>query len=203
MAAQQLGSGAGAAPSPLIQGRQAACLPARFGLVELERRAATDSLTALLNREEVFSQIQRLAAQQQRRGQELAVLFCDLDHFKAVNDTYGHNAGDTVLQAMAARVRSCLRSSDLAARIGGDELLVVLPGVQGIDDAISIAEKLRSLASEPVPISNGEVSITISVGVALAQGGESLDALIARADSAMYDAKQNCRDQVVAITANA
>ncbi|MCT0224777.1 diguanylate cyclase domain-containing protein [Synechococcus sp. CS-1328] len=170
---------------------------------ELERRAATDSLTALLNREEMFGQIKRLTAQQLRKGQELAVLFCDLDHFKAVNDTYGHNAGDAVLQAMAARVRSCLRSSDLAARIGGDELLVVLPGVQGIDDAISIAEKLRQLASQPVPISDGEVIITISVGVALAQSGESLDALIARADSAMYDAKQNGRDQVVAITAEA
>ncbi|MEA5474252.1 diguanylate cyclase [Synechococcus sp. CCY9201] len=170
---------------------------------ELERRAATDSLTALLNREEVFSQIQRLTAQQQRRGQELAVLFCDLDHFKTVNDTYGHNAGDAVLQAMAARVRSCLRSSDLAARIGGDELLVVLPGVQGIDDAISIAEKLRRLASAPVPLIDGEVSITISVGVALARANESLDALIARADTAMYDAKQNGRDQVVAITAKA
>ncbi|WP_322757772.1 diguanylate cyclase [Synechococcus sp. CBW1107] len=169
---------------------------------ELERRAATDSLTALLNREEVFSQIQRLTVQQQRKGQELAVLFCDLDHFKTVNDTYGHNAGDAVLQAMAARVRSCLRSSDLAARIGGDELLVVLPGVQGINDAITIAEKLRRLASQPVPITDSEVSITISVGVALAQEGESLDALIARADAAMYDAKQNGRDQVVAITAD-
>ncbi|QPN67242.1 diguanylate cyclase [Synechococcus sp. CBW1006] len=169
---------------------------------ELERRAATDSLTALLNREEVFSQIQRLTVQQQRKGQELAVLFCDLDHFKTVNDTYGHNAGDAVLQAMAARVRSCLRSSDLAARIGGDELLVVLPGVQGVNDAITIAEKLRRLASQPVPITDSEVSITISVGVALAQEGESLDALIARADAAMYDAKQSGRDQVVAITAD-
>ncbi len=118
---------------------------------ELERRASTDSLTALLNREEVFSQIRRLTGSNQRRGQELAVLFCDLDHFKQVNDRFGHQAGDTVLRTMAERVRSCLRSSDLAARIGGDELLVVLPGLQGLADALAIAEKVRAMASEPYP----------------------------------------------------
>ncbi|MEB3263760.1 MAG: diguanylate cyclase [Synechococcus sp.] len=168
---------------------------------ELERRAATDSLTALLNREEVFRQIRGLTAGNQRTGQELAVLFCDLDHFKDVNDTFGHQAGDAVLLAMAERVRHCLRASDLAARVGGDELLVVLPGLQTLEDALAIAEKLRQLAREPVEIPEGEVRITLSVGVALAKGQESIDDLIARADAAMYAAKQQGRDQVVAITA--
>ncbi|MEB3353466.1 MAG: diguanylate cyclase [Cyanobacteriota bacterium] len=165
----------------------------------LEQRAATDSLTTLLNREEAFSQIERLLGRDQRRGRELAVLFCDLDRFKDVNDTYGHQAGDAVLQSMAERVRAGLRTSDLAARIGGDELLVALPGVQGLEDALGIAEKLRSLASEPVPIPQGQVEITLSVGVALASPGESLDALVARADAAMYEAKQRGRNRVVAI----
>jgi diguanylate cyclase (GGDEF)-like protein/PAS domain S-box-containing protein len=168
---------------------------------ELERRAATDSLTALLNREEVFRQIRGLTAGNQRRGQELAVLFCDLDHFKDVNDTFGHQAGDAVLQAMAERVRHCVRASDLAARVGGDELLVVLTGLHTLDDALLIAEKLRQLAREPVVIPEGEVRISLSVGVALARGEESIDDLIARADAAMYAAKQQGRDQVVAIPA--
>ncbi|MCT0223839.1 PAS domain S-box protein [Synechococcus sp. CS-1328] len=167
---------------------------------ELERRASTDSLTALLNRDEVFSQIRRLTQSNQRLGRELAVLFCDLDHFKHVNDSYGHQAGDAVLRAMAERVRSCLRASDVAARIGGDELLVVLPGLQRFEDAIDIAEKLRQRAREPVPLPGGEEAhITVSVGVALAQPDESIDDLIARADGAMFSAKQKGRDQVMAI----
>jgi diguanylate cyclase (GGDEF)-like protein/PAS domain S-box-containing protein len=165
----------------------------------LERRAAIDSLTTLLNREEVFTQMSRILADDRRRGGELAVLFCDLDHFKDVNDRYGHQAGDAVLQAMAQRIRSCLRESDLAARIGGDELLVVLPGLHGLPDALTIAEKLRRLASEAVAIPQGLVQISISVGVALASADESPDELIARADTAMYTAKQQGRDQVVAI----
>jgi diguanylate cyclase (GGDEF)-like protein/PAS domain S-box-containing protein len=166
----------------------------------LQNRATTDSLTTLLNREEVFSQIERRLAHNQRRGGELALMFCDLDHFKQVNDRYGHQAGDAVLQAMASRIRSCMRDSDLAARIGGDELMAVLCGVQGLPDALDIAQKVRALASEPVPLPQGEVQITMSVGVALASPGESLDDLIARADAAMYAAKHQGRDQVVAIT---
>jgi diguanylate cyclase (GGDEF)-like protein/PAS domain S-box-containing protein len=168
--------------------------------VALERRATTDSLTTLLNREEVFRQMDRLLASDRRQGGELGVLFCDLDHFKEVNDSYGHQAGDAVLQAMAKLFRSSLRASDLAARIGGDELMMVLPGLQGLPDALTIAEKLRRLASEAVPIPQGLVQTSMSIGVALACAGESPDELIARADTAMYTAKQQGRDQVVAIT---
>lgn len=100
---------------------------------------------------------------------------------------------------MADRIRSCVRTSDLAARIGGDELMVLLPGVQGLDHAVTIAEKARQLASDPVPRPAGNVHISLSVGVALACPDESLDELIARADAAMYAAKQQGRNQVVAI----
>ena len=165
----------------------------------LQHRATTDSLTALLNREEVFSQMKRLLAPDRRRGGALAVLFCDLDRFKEVNDTYGHQAGDRVLQVMAERIRSCLRTSDLAARIGGDELMAVLTHVQGLDDVLAIAEKVRGLARAPIPIPQGEVQISLSVGVALAAPGESLDKLMTRADAGMYAAKRQGRDQVVAI----
>lgn len=166
---------------------------------ELLRRAGTDSLTALLNREEMFLQIERLMGRHQRRGQKLAVLFCDLDHFKAVNDLHGHLAGDAVLQEIGARVRSCLRASDLAARIGGDELMVVLTGLQDQEDAEAIAEKLRLAAHAPVPTPAGEVRVSLSVGVAVALPDESLNALMARADAAMYAAKQQGRDRVVTI----
>lgn len=168
---------------------------------ELLRRAGTDSLTALLNREEMFRQIERLMGRHQRRGQMLAVLFCDLDRFKTVNDIHGHLAGDAVLQEIGSRVRSCLRASDLAARIGGDELMVVLTGLHGPEDAEAIAEKLRLAAHQPVSTPAGDVRVSLSVGVAVALPDESLDALIARADSAMYAAKQQGRDRVVTISA--
>ncbi|MFM7634865.1 MAG: diguanylate cyclase [Cyanobacteriota bacterium] len=166
---------------------------------ELKRRATTDSLTNLLNRAEIFRVAQQFLTGDQRQGKNMAVLFCDLDRFKQVNDRYGHRSGDLVLQAMAQRIRSCLRSSDLAARVGGDELMVILPGMHSLEDAVAIAEKVRSLARQPVPIPQGEVRISVSVGAALACPGDSLDELISRADSLMYQAKQQGRDQVVSI----
>jgi len=162
----------------------------------LERRASTDELTGLLNRKEAFERIETLSA---REGRTDAVLWCDIDRFKVVNDTYGHAAGDAVLEALADRIRSCLRSAnDLGARLGGDELMVFLHGVRDLEDARIIAEKLRCLAAEPIPTADRTISITLSIGVTLAHPGESTDALIARADDAMYEAKKSGRNQVVA-----
>jgi diguanylate cyclase (GGDEF)-like protein/PAS domain S-box-containing protein len=166
--------------------------------LQLEHRARTDELTQLLNRKEVLSRIQTLSGQTRRTGHELAVLFCDIDRFKEINDTHGHAAGDEVLRAMAERLRQTLRTSDdLAARIGGDELLVVLHGVQDLSNAVEIAEKLRAAAAEPVAIAGGHVHATLSIGATLAHKGESTDALVARADTAMYRAKQGGRNRVV------
>jgi diguanylate cyclase (GGDEF)-like protein/PAS domain S-box-containing protein len=165
---------------------------------QLEHRARTDELTQLLNRKEVLSRIQTLNGQSRRTGHELAVLFCDIDRFKEINDSHGHAAGDEVLRAMAERLRQTLRTSDdLAARIGGDELLVVLHGVQDLSNAVEIAEKLRAAAAEPVAIAGGHVHATLSIGATLAHKGESTDALVARADTAMYRAKQGGRNRVV------
>ena len=165
---------------------------------QLEHRARTDELTQLLNRKEVLSRIQTLSGQSRRTGHELAVLFCDIDRFKEINDSHGHAAGDEVLRAMAERLRHTLRTSDdLAARMGGDELLVVLHGVQDLPNAAEIAEKLRAAAAEPVPIPGGHVHVTLSIGVTLADKGESTDTLVARADTAMYRAKQGGRNRVI------
>jgi diguanylate cyclase (GGDEF)-like protein/PAS domain S-box-containing protein len=165
---------------------------------QLEHRARTDELTELLNRKEVLSRIETLGAQSRRTGQELGVLFCDLDRFKEINDIHGHAAGDEVLRATAMRLREVLRTSDdLAARIGGAELLVVLHGVRDMDDAVAIAEKLRSAATQPITTPSGPVSTTLSIGVTLAHPDETTDALVARADAAMYRAKQSGRNRVV------
>jgi diguanylate cyclase (GGDEF)-like protein len=162
----------------------------------LERRAHTDDLTSLLNRKEALERIDALTA---RTGQRIAVLSCDIDFFKAVNDGHGHAAGDSVLQAVAERIRGCLRSGDdLAARIGGDELLVVLHGVRDLDDAVAVAEKLRCRTAEPIDTAAGPITVTLSIGVTLARPSESTDAILARADAAMYLAKNQGRNQVVA-----
>ena len=169
---------------------------------ELDRRARTDDLTKLLNRKEVLERIERLATQTVRTGTGLAILFCDFDKFKEINDVYGHTAGDEVLRVMADRIRGCLRTTDdLAARIGGDEMLVVLHGVHNLDNAANVAEKLRVSAMEPIPIPGGEVNTTLSIGVTLAIPGETIDALVARADAAMYEAKKTRRNRVMALAA--
>jgi diguanylate cyclase (GGDEF)-like protein/PAS domain S-box-containing protein len=161
----------------------------------LERRARTDDLTSLLNRKEAIERIDALTS---RTGQRIAVLSCDIDWFKTVNDIHGHAAGDSVLQTVAERIRGCLRSGDdLAARIGGDELLVVLHGVRDLDDAVAVAEKLRRRTAEPIHTAVGPIAVTLSIGVTLAHPSESIDALLARADAAMYQAKNGGRNQVV------
>jgi diguanylate cyclase (GGDEF)-like protein/PAS domain S-box-containing protein len=167
---------------------------------ELERRARTDELTSLLNRREIFERLHDLTGPQVRTGQQVAVLFCDLDKFKEVNDTYGHRVGDEVLSAVADRLRASLRhADDLAARVGGDELMVVLHGIHGRSDALAIAEKLRAAVAEPLPTSAGPLQITTSIGVALARREENTEELISRADTAMYRAKQSGRNQVIPI----
>jgi diguanylate cyclase (GGDEF)-like protein/PAS domain S-box-containing protein len=165
---------------------------------QLEQSARTDELTQLLNRKEVLSRIETLGAQSRRTGHELAVLFCDLDRFKHINDTHGHAVGDEVLRTTARRLRETLRTSDdLAARIGGDELLVVLHGVQNMDNAVALAEKLRAAAMEPISTAKGPVVATLSIGVTLAHPDESTDTLVARADAAMYRAKHKGRNRVI------
>jgi diguanylate cyclase (GGDEF)-like protein len=129
------------------------------------------------------------------------VLFCDLDKFKEINDTHGHRVGDEVLGAVAERLRAGLRhADDVAARVGGDELMVVLHGVHDEADALAVAEKLRVAVAEPITTAAGSLQVTMSLGVALARPEETTEELIARADSAMYTAKQTGRNQVVPVS---
>ncbi len=159
--------------------------------------ARIDELTSLFNRREALKQINAL---NHRSGGDVAVLWCDVDGFKLVNDTHGHATGDAVLKHLANTLQTSLRSSDdLAARMGGDEVMVVLRGVRSLEDAREVAEKLRRAAAEPIPTNEGPVLITLSIGVTLARPSESADAVIARADNAMYQAKESGGNRVVAI----
>ena len=114
---------------------------------QLDRRARFDSLTGLLNRPEILQTITQVATRTPRSGTQTAVLFCDIDRFKDINDEHGHAAGDEVLRTVGQRVAAAIRADDSAARIGGDELLILLPGVHSLDEAIEVAEKIRSAAA--------------------------------------------------------
>jgi diguanylate cyclase (GGDEF)-like protein/PAS domain S-box-containing protein len=164
----------------------------------LERRARTDDLTGLLNHKELMDRLEGLVIR------DVAVLWCDIDHFKEINDVHGHAAGDAVLEALGTRIRGCLPTpDDLGGRIGGDELMIALRGVHDIDEAVRVAERLRCSAAEPIPFAGGVITATVSIGVALALPDEGLDALLARADDAMYRAKAQGRNRVVALAASA
>ncbi len=170
-------------------------------LGELERRARHDELTGLINRKEVLERLSTLGGPARRTGDEYAVLFCDVDRFKSVNDAWGHAVGDIVLRTVAARINATIRSEDVAARVGGDEMLVILGGVHELSDAVTVAESIRRAVEEPIDIDERTVSTSMSIGVALVRPGESIDDLIARADDAMFQAKAAGRNQVVSMDA--
>jgi diguanylate cyclase (GGDEF)-like protein len=158
------------------------------------RRSTVDPLTGLLNRNALE---QRLAELDSRShgGREAshALLLCDLDHFKRVNDRLGHAAGDTVLQEVAHTMRASLRAGDSIYRIGGEEILVVLPGATKVD-AVAIAERLRLAVRNLHPVG---LRMTVSIGAAVSRpGGFDVDDVVRRADEALYAAKANGRDTV-------
>jgi len=163
---------------------------------ELRRRARTDDLTGFLSRRAGLELLQQLLEERRSGSRAGALLFCDLDRFKAVNDTYGHEAGDVVLRAVAERVRASLRANDLAVRLGGDEFLVVLVGTDG-DAAVDVADKLREAVALPVVVGAREIRVGLSVGVVGPAAGEGVDDVVARADEAMYRAKREGRGRVV------
>lgn len=167
---------------------------------ELDTRARTDGLTGLANRDEVMARLGRLLAVDNGSRIRSAVAFCDLDGFKVVNDSRGHAVGDALLQAVAARIRACVRSGDTVARVGGDEFLVVLDGVRDLETARRVSEKIRETVAAELTIDGHAVPITISIGVTMVDVHDDVDGLVARADLGMYQAKQAGRDSVVAVT---
>ena len=164
---------------------------------ELARVAHHDSLTGLLSRAEFLDQFQLMLSHTHRRSERIAAAFCDVDNFKGVNDQFGHAAGDETLHQLAARIQTTLRDNDLIARFGGDEIVVVLPGLNDATDALLVAEKIRRQAEDPIEIKGASVKVTLSVGLAFAQQGDHVDDVISRADSAMYQAKVRGRNRVV------
>lgn len=166
---------------------------------ELDRRARIDPLTGLCNRQEIFERLERLSRHRRAGDAAVAVLFCDIDHFKEINDRYGHAGGDAVLQALAERLRRSTRQGDLVGRLGGDELLVVLQAMPSLEAAAAIAGKLHAAARQPLPLASGPLELTLSIGVTLIGPDEPIDAVVARADAAMYQAKQSGRNRVITI----
>ncbi|WP_237154195.1 PleD family two-component system response regulator [Oryzibacter oryziterrae] len=162
--------------------------------------AITDSLTNLYNRRYLDGHLKAVVAQSQERRADLSLLIIDIDHFKRINDTHGHDAGDDILREFAARIRKNLRGIDLACRYGGEEFVVVMPDTD-YDLASLVAERLRQkIAREPFAIAGGSqfVDVTISIGLSrLNESGDSVEALLKRADTALYRAKNEGRNRVV------
>ncbi|MFC6670112.1 bifunctional diguanylate cyclase/phosphodiesterase [Marinobacterium aestuariivivens] len=158
---------------------------------QIEQLAFYDPLTQLGNRRLFREQLDQELRKVRRSGQQLALFYLDLDNFKQINDTLGHDVGDRLLQAIAGRLRQTLRESDIIARLGGDEFIILLPQVQGPAQARQVAEKLLQALLTPVTLGAHEVLITFSIGITLAPGdGDTWSVLMKNADLAMYRAKR-------------
>lgn len=171
---------------------------------QLETLSITDALTGLANRRYLMTRLQEEVQRADRHGTALAVVMVDLDHFKRVNDTHGHAAGDLVLQNVAALMMGSVRATDLAARFGGEELTLVLPHT-GTAGALQMAEILRQKIAEQVHALEGAtLQQTVSMGLAAWEGegtAPTAESLLKRADDALYRAKQGGRNRVEAAPA--
>jgi diguanylate cyclase (GGDEF)-like protein/PAS domain S-box-containing protein len=158
----------------------------------IKHQAQHDTLTDLPNRKLFMDFLALELAQARRNRKNLAVLFMDLDHFKQINDTLGHAAGDLLLQAVAQRLKRCVRESDTVARIGGDEFNVLMPDLAQSNDVGTVVGKIMGVFETPFLLDNLEVSATTSVGISMfPEDGTSCDDLVQKADGAMYVAKQS------------
>jgi two-component system cell cycle response regulator len=162
----------------------------------LAERAARDGLTGLFNRRELDTRAHQAVALADRHARPFSCLLLDIDHFKLVNDTHGHAAGDTVLREAAQRICDASRISDIVGRYGGEEFVVLLPETDG-PAAVAAADKLRALlADSPVPVGRGRISIRASIGVATWDDSMRTPSdLYAAADGALYRAKALGRDR--------
>jgi diguanylate cyclase (GGDEF)-like protein len=159
--------------------------------------AERDPLTGVLNRRAILARLRSEFAKARQTGEPLSLLFLDLDHFKNVNDSYGHRAGDQCLRGVIEPIAGELRQGDALGRYGGEEFLILLPGA-GASDAEVVAERIRRRVQEmPMLISGTRIGLTVSLGVAAVDGEVTLaDDLIERADAALYRSKSGGRNQV-------
>jgi len=156
---------------------------------ELEIRASTDGLTACLNRATTLQLLAATLTRQAESGEPTAIMFIDLDQFKAVNDRLGHAAGDRLLEVAARRLRAAVRDGDQVGRVGGDEFLVVCPGVESASTAREIGERLAETLNASISIDAHAVELRASLGVAWTDQAVDADTFVARADEAMYLSK--------------
>jgi diguanylate cyclase (GGDEF)-like protein len=168
---------------------RAALAEMRDRLAELEQLADSDTLTPLPNRRRFIRELERVVGQANRHGTPAAVLYVDLDSLKAINDAYGHFAGDAALIHVARLLAGLIRSTDVAARIGGDEFALILDHLDH-NSAIETADRIaRCIAANPLDIGGAEVALQASIGTATIMSGDTVDDVMQRADRNMYIAK--------------
>ena len=169
---------------------------ARAARQSLAHRALHDPLTGLANRDLLMDRLSHALSRSARTGSSTVVLFCDLDHFKAVNDEFGHEVGDLVLVTIADRLRQVIRPSDTVARLGGDEFVVVVEGLIGWDEQRGLAERLCTMLDEPILVSGNQVRAGASIGVAVSRPEDDARSLLREADATMYRAKTRGRGRI-------
>lgn len=163
---------------------------------EASAQARADELTGMFNRTGVEAELRQVMEAADARGLAMSIAFVDLDHFKQINDEYGHSIGDQCLRIVAQRIRNQLRGRDIIGRYGGDEFLVVLPDTR-IDEALAVAQRmLDSVNCRPLTMDEMQLDATLSIGVAEFIAGESAESLFERADAALYASKQTGRNCV-------
>ncbi|MEQ8514569.1 MAG: diguanylate cyclase [Chromatocurvus sp.] len=162
---------------------------------KMSHQAHHDDLTGLPNRLLLMEHLKQAIGMASRHHKQIALLFLDLDHFKDINDAFGHSVGDHLLQDIAADIVSCIRATDTVSRMGGDEFVILLTQIEAIGDAAQVAEKLLAKIPLPRVIDGCEVKITLSIGIGVyPEDGLDAQALMQAADSAMYVAKSKGRD---------
>lgn len=165
---------------------------------DLYQSATRDGLTGLDNRQQLSYVLRHLLSSSARRRVALTMLLIDIDHFKRINDTHGHSCGDEVLKKLAEVLIGCLRTSDLAARWGGEEFVIILPNTAK-EHAIEVAERIRNKVDESeVPFEGDKIKVTISIGVSEARHSDSVQSLFDRADHRLYLAKEGGRNRICA-----
>ena len=164
---------------------------------KLEYQLEHDVLTGLYSRRFIMEKLNREIARSQRTGSSFAVAICDIDHFKKINDSYGHQAGDIVLREFGKILEGNIREYDSVGRIGGEEFLMITP-LKNEEDEISLFERVRSkVENGRIAVESGEISMTVSIGVTFYESGKDSDKIISEADKALYIAKNSGRNRVV------